>query len=105
MGVTYRVHGEVVADAVHPAFAGGVATLVGVVLEPLVDFLENHRTVFLAHKSSVDEFGIGLVHQVISFNGSHLSGRQAHTIVRHIARKSVRSLAVRVSQSLQTRIL
>lgn len=58
---TYKVHAEVVPNAVVPAVAAGLLWLVGVLEEPLVELLKSHAAIGLGLESLPDELGIGLV--------------------------------------------
>ena len=42
--MAYRIHAQIMPDAVHPAPLAGLA-LFRVLLKPLVDFLQAHRVV------------------------------------------------------------
>lgn len=57
---THPIHGQVVANAVLPSFGPLVGSLVGVLLEPVVNVAKDHLMVSGLHETPVNELRVRL---------------------------------------------
>lgn len=69
-GFTHGIHAKVMADAVLPS-APFVLGFAGVFPEPLVELLQGHGIIRLAHQSLVDELGVGFIGLVVMPSTAH----------------------------------